>query len=204
MYGYRAQRAKACRTAFENFSIDVSALSASRNPFVVLEVCGLAKEGYFSHEIAAIVGKSPKAVQKIFRRYRFPALHNICPPQREQRQDWKGGQKVVKNYLYVRTPDHPNRSKHGGYVAKHRLVMESALGRYLTRTEVVDHIDGDPRNNDLSNLRVFASNAEHLRETRKGQCPNWSEDGLQALDEARRKPRRTWKGAPRTPSHDPS
>jgi hypothetical protein len=43
--------------------------------------------------------------------------------------------------------------------------------------EVVDHIDGDVRNNEPSNLRVFSSNAEHLRATLKGKVPNWTSEG---------------------------
>jgi len=151
----------------------------------------------FSKEIAEIVGKTPKAVQKIFRRYDFPRLHNIHPPKREQRHDWQGGVKAVNGYNYARSPDHPNKSKHGGYVAEHRLVMEAHLGRYLTRKEVVDHIDGNRQNNSLENLRVFPSNAEHLRVTLAGKCPNWTEDGMKALDAARRKKRRSWLGQPR-------
>ena len=38
---------------------------------------------------------------------------------------------------------------------EHRLVMEKHLGRRLSRNEVVHHIDGDKRNNDLSNLEVL-------------------------------------------------
>jgi hypothetical protein len=43
------------------------------------------------------------------------------------------------------------------------------LGRELTPEEVVDHIDGITIHNDPSNLRVFASNGEHLRETTSGR-----------------------------------
>ena len=191
---YRTQHAKACKEAFEGFEPN---LSGCRSPNLVRLVCSLASQGKFSHEIAEIVGKTPKAIQKIYRRYDFPSLQNILPPKREQRLGWKGGIKVVAGYNYVRTPGHPNRSKHGGYVAEHRLVMEKHLGRYLLKTEVVDHIDGNIQNNDISNLRVFPSNAEHLRETLAGKCPKWTEDGKKRLDAARRKKRRSWLGVPR-------
>ena len=62
-------------------------------------------------------------------------------------------------------PDHPHAVR--GYVRKHRLVMEKKLGRYLTRTEVVHHRDDNPGNNRLSNLKLYASNAEHKREDYK-------------------------------------
>lgn len=35
-----------------------------------------------------------------------------------------------------------------------KYLMELHLGRYLEKNEQVDHIDGNPLNNDISNLRV--------------------------------------------------
>ena len=64
-----------------------------------------------------------------------------------------------------------------GYAPAHRIVMHDKLGRPLIAGEVVDHIDGDVTNNDPSNLRVFASNAEHLALTLKGRVPNWTPEG---------------------------
>lgn len=178
---YRARHAEACAQAFADFELN---LAGCRQPDVVRKTAELAAQGLFSHEIADRLGKTPKAIQKIFRRYNFPRLHNIEPPKRAERHDWKGGTKVVKGYHYHRRPDHPRASRHGGYVAVHRLVMEQQLGRYLTPQEVVDHIDGDPSNNDPSNLRLFANNAEHLRTTLAGRCPQWSEDGKRRISEA--------------------
>ena len=37
-----------------------------------------------------------------------------------------------------------------------KYLMECHLGRYLTDDETVDHIDQNPQNNDLSNLRVIS------------------------------------------------
>ena len=162
-----------------------------------------AKTGKFSltiSEIAERIGKTPKAVQKIFRRYNFPRLHNIAPPRQEERLGWKGGMKIVKGYEYQRTPDHPHASKHGRYVAVHRLVMEKKLGRYLLPTEVVDHIDGNTRNNHPDNLRVFASNADHLRVTLVGRCPKWSEDGKRRISEAVKRRHQTRRDAAIQPS----
>jgi hypothetical protein len=173
---------------FSDFYPNIS--DKCRNPERVLKVYELAKQGYFSREIAEMLSVTPKSVQKIFRYYNFPKLHNFAPPLREERQGWKGGLKVVKGYEYLRTPDHPHKSKHGGYVAVHRLVVEQHLGRYLTQEEVVDHIDGDTRNNNIENLRVFENNAEHLRVTLAGKVPNWSEDGKKRISEAVRKARK--------------
>jgi hypothetical protein len=178
---HRDRHAKACAELFANFSPDVS---TARNPALVLKVRDLAAQGLYSYEIAQQVGKTPKAVQKIFRRYGFPRLHNLEPPRREERIGWAGGTKIVKGYAYARTPGHPFASKHGGYVAVHRLVMEKKIGRHLQPGEVVDHIDGNPLNNEPENLRLFASNGEHLAATLKGKCPNWSEQGKQRIRDA--------------------
>ena len=45
----------------------------------------------------------------------------------------------------------------------HRVVAEEMLGRALEPGEVVHHIDGDKRNCEPSNLRVFSSQAEHAK-----------------------------------------
>lgn len=50
-----------------------------------------------------------------------------------------------------------------GYIMEHRLVMAQTMGRMLTRTEVVHHIDHKPGNNSPENLMLFSTNAEHKR-----------------------------------------
>jgi len=179
---YRKRRKEECRKLFSTFEPN---FYRSRDPARNQKILEMTRDGFFSREIAEAMGISPKAVQKVWRRYNFPSLHNYSPPIREERPNWEGGVKIVKGYAYSRTPWHPRASKYGGYVAVHRLVMEKKLGRYLTKTEVVDHIDGNPTNNHPDNLRVFPNNAEHLRVTLKGKCPNWTEDGKRRLREAR-------------------
>ena len=44
---------------------------------------------------------------------------------------------------------------------EHRKMMEDHLGRKLTSCEIVHHIDGDTKNNDIENLQVM-SVEEHL------------------------------------------
>ena len=176
---YRERRKQACRELFENFEPDVS---RSRNPKEVLLIRDKLAEGYFSHEIAPLIGKTPKAVQKTMRRYDFPVMHNFCVPEMEERPDFLTGEQIDKHgYVSRRVKGHPHATKYGNYVRVHRLVMEEKLGRYLTPEEVVDHIDGNPSNNHPDNLRVFPNNAEHLRQTLKGRCPKWSEEGKARL-----------------------
>ena len=55
----------------------------------------------------------------------------------------------------------PTKSYNGKIYMHHKRVsyakwlMEKELGRKLDRLEVIYHIDGDPMNNELSNLKVI-------------------------------------------------
>jgi hypothetical protein len=77
---------------------------------------------------------------------------------------YRGGhtKKTGTGYIVEYNPYHRNGNRYG-YVAQHRLVYERHIGRILDRKEVVHHIDGTKANNDISNLQLFASQAEHLR-----------------------------------------
>lgn len=75
----------------------------------------------------------------------------------EKHPMWKGGRThTAQGYAVVR-----ERTK----VSKleHRHVMELHLGRKLTKEEVVHHIDGNRKNNDISNLMLFENNSEHIK-----------------------------------------
>lgn len=84
---------------------------------------------------------------------------------------WKGGVKIhAYGYRLIATPEHPFKDKQG-YVREHRLVIEKSLGRYLNPEEDVHHLDGNKKNNDISNLVLMASRSEHLKTYHK-------EDGI--------------------------
>lgn len=50
----------------------------------------------------------------------------------------------------------------------HRWIMEQELGRKLRRDEVVHHIDENPKNNNLENLRIM-SLSDHSRSHQLGK-----------------------------------
>lgn len=98
------------------------------------------------------------------------------PRSGEKHTGWKGGRVQFGRYWYRYAAGHPMATKRG-YVAEHRLLMAELLGRPLLPAEVVHHVDGNPENNDLSNLMMFGSNADHLRHELTGRVPNVSEEG---------------------------
>lgn len=73
---------------------------------------------------------------------------------------WRG-----QRYLSVYLCDRSTRagSRWAYTVNVHRLVMAYAVGRQLTPQEQVHHIDGNPRNNHPSNLKIL-TRAEHAFE----------------------------------------
>jgi hypothetical protein len=61
-----------------------------------------------------------------------------------------------------------------GYVMEHRLLVAQAMGRSLLRTETVHHVNHDPQDNSLDNLKLFASNRDHkLHEHHGSPKPIW-------------------------------
>lgn len=135
-----------------------------------------------SSQIAETLGESPKYVQKMMLRYNLPRRAPSKVPS-ERNVFYKCGRHINKDgYASVICPDDLLSSANkNGRILEHRLVMSRKIKRNLLPLEVVDHIDGIRLHNDPNNLRLFACNADHLRETLKGMTPQWSEDGMEAL-----------------------
>lgn len=66
---------------------------------------------------------------------------------------WKGGVMLLQGYRYVKAYDHPNRNSND-YIAEHRLIMETHLGRFLTANEEVHHRNGIKTDNSFTNLEL--------------------------------------------------
>jgi len=98
-------------------------------------------------------------------------IHNFIGDPREYRHI-----KLSPNDFYY------PMANSGGYVAEHRLVMAKNLGRCLQPWEIVHHIDGDPLNNSIDNLRLTApSRHGAYHERRYGGIKYLSQDELKRL-----------------------
>lgn len=81
----------------------------------------------------------------------------------ENHHNWKGGRyKTSDGYRVIKCRDHPF-SDSQGYVKEHRLVVEEKMGRYLTKEEVVHHIDFNRSNNNIVNLMLFPTSKAHMK-----------------------------------------
>lgn len=99
----------------------------------------------------------------------------------ENNPAWRGGRLVDSDgYVHIRCPNHPQATCHG-YVLEHRLVVEAAIERYLTKQEIVHHRNGIKSDNRLENLILFASNGNHLAVELLGKCPKWTEEGKKKI-----------------------
>ncbi len=85
---------------------------------------------------------------------RFVERHGV------KHQSWKGGRHThVSGYQMVYVPrEHPLASvlplRADRYILEHRLVMAEHMGRPLTRSETVHHINGDRSDNRIENLQL--------------------------------------------------
>lgn len=83
---------------------------------------------------------------------------------------WRGGvtkKRSKGNYRQspvVRCPEEfLDMAFKSGLISEHRLAMATKIGRPLTRTEVVHHINHDTSDNRINNLMLFANNSDHKR-----------------------------------------
>lgn len=153
---------------------------------LIAEVRALADGTRSSTEIAEMLGRNPRHIRKILTRHDLPRLHEGAQAA-DRNHQFRAGRRITLNGYALITPPEghptatPRKGRNAGYMFEHRFVLEQKLGRLLERTERVDHVDGLTLHNHPDNLRVFASNADHLRETLSGRVPHWSPEGYRNM-----------------------
>jgi hypothetical protein len=90
--------------------------------------------------------------------------------KKENHPRWKGIWKHSSGYIYVYSPEHPNKNLRDS-VLQHRLVMEKKLGRYLEPQELVHHRNGIKNDNREENLQIVFLKT-HYGEVRCPHCLN--------------------------------
>lgn len=60
-----------------------------------------------------------------------------------------------------RTSRYYTTTRDGKVMYEHRYVMEQHLGRKLLDNEHIHHMDGNPKNNDISNLEILSPEEHH-------------------------------------------
>lgn len=106
-------------------------------------------KGRTSVEIARLLERSPAVVRMRALRLGLGKWKSIKPNASEYR-GYKVREIHLPNGKHIRIPEH-------------RAIMGDHLGRRLTDSERVHHIDFDKRNNRIRNLYLCESDAEHRR-----------------------------------------
>lgn len=83
----------------------------------------------------------------------------------ENNPAWIGGRRLFNGYILVYQPEHPHPNGGGrnNCVFEHRLVMEKHLGRFLTKKEIVHHVNGIKTDNRIENLELTTP-SKHIKE----------------------------------------
>ena len=127
------------------------------------EIANQYLSGYTFEKIANRYGCYKQSVSNSLKRSRTKIRKIWKHASGENNGKWNGGIKIIKGYIHVLKPQHHLARKSDGYVPLHRLVMEEKIGRKILKGEVVNHIDGNPKNNLKENLQLFSNNGEHIK-----------------------------------------
>ena len=126
------------------------------------------------HQVAEIYGCSWSTILEALKRLNVPVRKPLSGKELAKKYGhqtrFKDGHESLiirkdkvksgDGYIYCLAEDHPNATG-TGHVKEHRLVMEKHIGRYLTKEEVVHHINEIKDDNRIENLLLCANRAEH-------------------------------------------
>lgn len=128
--------------------------------------------GKYASELAREFNVHHQVITNCLRRHGVvPTIRIPGGPKMEKSGAWNGGRTVVLGYVYIKSPNHPNKDKRG-YVREHRLVMEHKLGRFLKQKEIVHHKNNIKTDNRIENLELYKNNKKHL----SSHCSKWKRD----------------------------
>lgn len=146
------------------------------------EICSLYNDGKTTKELTKIYLVCDETILKCLKRnnvklkkykHTLEARKNISKTAKSnlrvgiKSNTWKGGRNIdTRGYMRVYAPNHPNKIA-GNYVMEHRSVMEKDIGRYLTKEEIVHHINGNKLDNRIENLQLMTP-SEHTSHHHKG------------------------------------
>ena len=102
----------------------------------------IAKRFFISHQ----------SVRRRLKKHKIKVRNSSDVRKGKKPSNYKGW-KNLEGYVLIVCPTHPHRSKQN-YVFQHRLVVEKKLGRYLTKQEIVHHLNGIRNDNRPENLVV--------------------------------------------------
>jgi len=115
--------------------------------------------------IAKLSGVSIGLIHRYLVRFNIPR-RKFCGRPGKLSGKWKGGKIITAvGYIYIYCKGHPRaREKpYTPYVPQQILVVEKHLGRLLSNSETIHHINEVKNDNRIENLYLFPNESAHQR-----------------------------------------